>query len=553
MSRPALLVIDDDPEVLRAIARDLRRAYRGRYRVLEAASGGEGLDTLRELKRRGGSAALLLADQRMPEMTGVEFLREAAGVYSDAKRALLTAYADTEAAIQAINAAHIHYYLQKPWDPPEEKLFPVVSELLEEWESRFRPAFEGVRIVGHRWSPEAHRIRDFLARNQVPYRWLDIEDNPESAALLAATGLEGAALPLVLFPDGEPLAGAGLAQVAQRIGLHTRAEQPFYALVIVGAGPAGLGAAVYAASEGVRTLLIEEQAPGGQAGQSSRIENYLGLPAGVSGGELARRAVAQARKFGVEILTPQSVVGLRVEGPVRSVVLSDGTEVGCHSLLVATGVSYRKLDVPGVDGLVGAGVYYGAALTEAQASAGGDVYLVGGGNSAGQAAMYLSTFAAHVTLLVRGPDLAATMSHYLIEQLRATPNIAVRPHTEVAAAEGAGHLERLVLRDNRTAQTECVPAAGLFILIGAQPRTGWLEGVVVRDAHGFLPTGADLSPEGKRLRGWPLERDPFLLETGVPGIFAAGDVRKGSMKRVASGVGEGAMAVSFVHQYLAEL
>lgn len=553
MARPAVLVIDDDPEVLRAISRDLRRAYRGRYRVLEASSGIEGLRALRELKRRGDPAALLLADQRMPEMTGVQFLAEAGGIYADAKRALLTAYADTEAAIQAINAAHIHYYLQKPWDPPEEKLFPVIGELLAEWESRFRPPFEGVRVIGHRWSPEAHRIRDFLARNQVPYRWLDVEGTPEAAALLDATGLAAEPLPIVLFPDGTHLAGTGLHDVAERIGLRTQAERPFYSLVIVGGGPAGLAAAVYAASEGVRTLLVEEEAPGGQAGQSSRIENYLGFPSGVSGGELARRAVAQARKFGGEIVAPQAVVGLRVDGPVRSVVLADGTEVSCHALLIATGVSYRKLDAPGLEELTGAGVYYGAATTEAHACRGEDAYVVGGGNSAGQAAIHLADSAARVTLVVRGPGLAATMSQYLIERLRATPNIAVRTHTEVAGSEGDGHLERLVLRDRRTGATQTVPAAGLFIFIGAEPRTEWLEGVVARDAYGFIPTGRDLSLDGGRPKGWPLERDPLLLETSVPGIFAAGDVRKGSMKRVASSVGEGAMAVSFVHQYLAEL
>ena len=553
MPRPALLVIDDDPQVLHAITRDLRRAYRGRYRVLEAGSGAQGLQALQELKRRGEPAALLLADQRMPEMSGVQFLQQASVIYADAKRALLTAYADTEAAIQAINAAHIHYYLQKPWDPPEEKLFPVIGELLEEWESRFRPSFEGVRVIGHRWSPEAHRIKDFLARNQVPYRWLDVEGNAESAALLAATGLEDEALPIVIFPDGKHLAGAAVQEVAERVGLRTHAQQPFYQLVIVGGGPAGLAAAVYAASEGVRTLLIEEQAPGGQAGQSSRIENYLGFPAGLSGGELARRAVAQARRFGVEILTPQAVVDLKVDGPVRSVVLSDGSAVTCHALLIATGVSYRKLDVPGLEALVGAGVYYGAALSEAQACEGAAAYVVGGGNSAGQAAMYLSAFATSVTLVVRGPDLASTMSHYLVEQLRSTPNVTVCTNAEVTAAEGSGHLERLMLRHNGTGETECVSAAGLFIFIGAQPRTGWLEGVVARDSFGFLPTGRDLSPEGGHPKGWPLERDPFLLETSVPGIFAAGDVRKGSMKRVASGVGEGSMAVSFVHQYLAEL
>jgi thioredoxin reductase (NADPH) len=553
LGKPAVLLVDDDTEVLRAVGRDVRRRFGSVYRVLQAGSGEEALEALRQLRLRGEPAALLLADQRMPRMSGVEFLEQARPLFPDAKRALLTAYADTEAAIRAINSAHIHYYLQKPWDPPEEKLYPILDEMLEEWWAGYRPPFEGVRIFGHRWSPEAHRLKDFLARNLVPYQWLDVESMPEAGRLLEQTGLAGAALPLVLFPNGNHLAAATVPDVADRVGLNTRAQQRFYPLVIVGGGPAGLAAAVYAASEGVGTLLVEQDAPGGQAGQSSRIENYLGFPAGISGGELARRAAAQARKFGAEILSPQRVCGIHVDGPIRRLQLEGGSEVACHALLIATGVSYTRLPVPGADALAGAGIYYGAAAAEARECAQEDVYVVGAGNSAGQAALHFAQHARRVTMLVRGGGLAATMSQYLIDQIAATPNIVVRTRIEIAEAQGSQHLEGVVLRDRATGQTEEVPASRVFIFIGAQPHTDWLESVVARDSHGFLLTGTDLAGGGARPKGWLPDRDPFLLETSVPGIFAAGDVRHGSMKRVASGVGEGAMAVSFVHQYLAGL
>jgi thioredoxin reductase (NADPH) len=553
LRKPALLLIDDDAEVLRAVARDVRRQYGDRYRVLQAGSGAEGLEALRQLKLRDDPLALLLVDQRMPRMSGVEFLQQARSLFPEARRALLTAYADTEAAIRAINTAHVHYYLQKPWDPPEEKLYPILGEMLDEWEAGFRPPFEGLRVLGHRWSPEAHRLKDFLARNLVPYQWLDVESNPEAVKLLEDTGMAGAGLPLVLFPEGSRLERATVHEVADRIGLRMQAEHPFYPLVIVGAGPAGLAAAVYAASEGVRTLLIEQDAPGGQAGQSSRIENYLGFPAGVSGSELARRATAQARKFGAEILAPQRVCGVQVEGPVRRLQLEHGSEVACHALLIATGVSYRRLEVPGAEEFAGAGVYYGAAAAEARDCAGEDVFLVGAGNSAGQAALHFAAYARHITMLVRGTGLAATMSQYLIEQIAATANIEVRTRTEVAQVAGEGHVEQILLRNRDSGRTEEVTGSRLFIFIGAQPHTEWLESVVARDTYGFLLTGPELRVDGTRPRGWPLARDPFLLETSLPGIFAAGDVRRGSMKRVASGVGEGAMAVSFVHQYLSGL
>lgn len=553
MGKPNILVVDDDPDVLRAVGRDVRREYGNRYRVVQAASGSEGLQILKELKRRNEVAALLLVDQRMPSTTGVEFLEQAATIFPDAKRALLTAYADTDAAINAINRAHIHYYLQKPWDPPEERLYPVLNDLLDEWEANFQPPFDGIRIVGSRWSAETHKLKDFLARNLVPYQWLDLESSPEATILLSDVGLSDPKLPLVLFPDGAHLEQADVRDVAEKIGLFTRVDREFYQFVIVGAGPAGLAAAVYSASEGVETLLIEQEAPGGQAGQSSKIENYLGFPAGISGGELARRAAVQARKFGAKILSPERVGGVQVDGPFRRLRLAHGGEVACHALLIATGVSYRRFEAPGADSFVGAGVYYGAAASEARDSAGENVYVVGGGNSAGQAAMYLSRFADNVTIVVRGPGLEATMSRYLIDQIEATPNIRVLARTEVVRVAGDRHVEQLTLLNRMTNETETVDATRLFIFIGAEPQTDWLEGVVARDSHGFLLTGPDLMAGGKRPKGWPLDRDPYLLETSVPGIFAGGDVRRGSIKRVASGVGEGAMAVSFVHQYLARL
>ncbi|HEX8393309.1 MAG TPA: FAD-dependent oxidoreductase, partial [Longimicrobium sp.] len=552
---PVMLAVDDDPEVLQAVSRDLRKRYGDRYRIVRADAGAVALDAIRELKRKNEPLALFLVDQRMPRMTGVEFLEEAVQLYPDAKRALLTAYADTEAAIRAINRAHIDYYLLKPWDPPEETLYPVLDDLLQDWQAGYRPPFQGLRVVGHRWSPEAHALRDFLARNQVPYRWTDLEAQEDPEKSLAEAGLTAeTGLPAVVLEDGRVLEQPEVGALAAAVGLRTRAEKPFYELAIVGAGPAGLAAAVYGASEGLRTVMLEREAPGGQAGQSSRIENYLGFPAGLSGADLTRRAVTQARKFGAEILTPQSVASVRIEGPYRQLVLADGSEISCHALLIATGVSYRKLDVPGCDDLSGRGVYYGAAATEAAAYRGQDVYVVGGGNSAGQAAMYFSQYARQVSILVRGEGLAATMSRYLIDQIGETPTIRVLPYTEVQEVVGTDHLERLTLRHNDTGECEQVEAAGLFIFIGAAPRTDWLEGVVTRDRYGYIVTGPELPKDDRgRLVGWPLERDPFLLESSIPGIFVAGDVRANSVKRVASGVGEGAIAVQFIHRYLAEL
>jgi thioredoxin reductase (NADPH) len=556
MAKPVLLAIDDDAEVLRAVERDLRRRYAERYRVIRADSGAAALEALKGLKRRGDSVALLLADQRMPHMTGVEFLGQAMEFYPNAKRVLLTAYADTDAAIQAINGAKIHHYLLKPWDPPEEHLYPVLDDLLEDWMGSFRPPFEGMRVLGTRWSPQCYAIRDFLARNQMPYRWIDVEtsgQNAEVRRLVAAAGAEPSSLPMVLFPDGTSLAAPSTAQLADKLGLRVRPEMAFYDLVIVGGGPAGLAAAVYGASEGLSTVLIEMEAPGGQAGMSSRIENYLGFPSGLSGGDLARRAVAQARRFGVEILAPQQVTGIRVEGPSRIVKLAAGNDIGCKVLLIATGVYYRKLNVPGAERLQGCGVYYGAAMTEGVSSRDEDVYIIGGANSAGQAAMYFSKFARRVVMLVRGPSLSSSMSQYLIDQIKKTPNIQVQTHAQVMEVIGETHLEALSVHCADGGKTETVPANLLSVFIGAEPTTEWLSGVVERDERGFILTGAALMRDGKLPQGWPLERDPFWTETSVPGIFAAGDVRHGSVKRVASGVGEGSIAVQFVHQYLSEV
>lgn len=551
MAKPILMAVDDDPDVLRTVERDLRRQYGSRYRILCAGSGAAALDLLRQLQNRHETAALFLVDQRMPHMSGVEFLGRAMALFPGAKRVLLTAYADTEAAIQAINSARVDYYRLKPWDPPDEHLYPILDDLLDDWQATYRPPFEGIRVIGPRWSPGSHQVKDFLARNEVPYRWLDIEATPEAHRILAEAGADTPHLPVVLFPDGTHLAEPTTAQVAEKLGLRIHAERDYYDLVIVGGGPAGLAAAVYGASEGLRTALVEREVPGGQAGSSSRIENYLGFPVGLSGGDLARRAVAQARRFGVEILSPQEVTGLRVADPYRYVTLADGAEVSCHALLIATGVQYRRLEVPGVAELTGAGIYYGAALTEAFSCTGDDVYIVGGANSAGQAAMYFSRFARTVTILVRGASLEEGMSQYLIDEIADQPNISVRTRTEVIAAQGEGHLQALTLLNNATNEQETIPATALFIFIGAAPRTAWLAGVVERDDYGFILSGPDLTRDGDRPRGWQLARAPFLLETSVPGIFVAGDVRHRSVKRVASSVGEGAMAVMFIHQYLA--
>ena len=550
--KPVLLSVDDDPEVVRAVERDLRRRYGHDYRVLRAESGSAALELLERLKVRGDPVALLLSDQRMPEMSGVEFLEKARALAPNARRVLLTAYADTDAAIRAINQVRIHYYLMKPWDPPEEQLYPYLDDLLDDWRASFRPVVEGIRVIGNRYSPKAHAVRDFLGRNLVPFRWLDADLTPEAGELLAALGgPDKVTLPAVLFPDGEHLDDPDLRALGERIGLRTRAEKPFYDLVVVGGGPAGLAASVYGASEGLRTLLVERQAPGGQAGTSSNIENYLGFPVGLTGADLARRAVAQARKFGVEILTPQEARSVRAEGQYRVLTLKDGTEVSCRVLLVTTGVTYRRLDVPGAEALTGAGVYYGASMTEALSCRDEEVYLIGGGNSAGQAAMHFARYARHVTIVCRGASLDVTMSRYLIDQIGEVPNISVLTSTRVTRVSGGARLEAITIACGGEERT--VPAGAMFVFIGAEPRTDWLGNMVLRDEHGFVLTGPDLPRRDGRAKGWPLEREPYLLETSTPGVFAAGDVRHQSVKRVASAVGEGSIAVQFTHRFLAEV
>ena len=547
--RAALLTVDDDPGVSRAVARDLRRHYGETHRIVRAESGEQALDALREMKLRGEQVAVLLADFRMPRMSGIEFLEQAMDLYPAAKRVLLTAYADTDAAIDAINVVDLDYYLLKPWDPPEEKLYPVVDSLLEVWNSADHRPVPETKVVGHRWSARSAEVREFLARNQVPYRWFGV-DQPEGQALLAAAGADDHTLPVVITADGDPLVAPSDGELAGRVGLTTTPSKDFYDLVVIGGGPAGLGAAVYGASEGLRTVLLERTATGGQAGQSSRIENYLGFPDGVSGAQLTERARRQAVRFGAELITTRDVVGLEASGSARTVRLADGATIDAHTVILAMGVSYRQLVAPGVDELTGRGVFYGSALTEAANCANQDVYIVGGANSAGQAAVYLARGARSVTLLVRAPSLESSMSYYLIQQIAAVPNISVRSCTEVVGAAGDEHLEQLILRDNTTGQTETVNAQFLFVFIGAAPRTDWLDGVVLRDARGFVVAGPDLAVGGEQPRGWSLERAPYHLETSLPGVFAAGDVRFQSAKRVASAVGDGAMAVMLVHRYL---
>jgi thioredoxin reductase (NADPH) len=550
--RTAIVTVDDDPGVSRAVARDLRRRYGERYRIVRAESGAAALDALRQLKLRGDLVAVILADYRMPQMNGIEFLEHAMDVYPGARRVLLTAYADTDAAIDAINVVDLDHYLLKPWDPPEEKLYPVVDALLDAWlASDHRPVPE-TKVVGHRWSARSSGVREFLARNQVPYRWY-ASDEPEGRRLLAAAGADGLALPVVFTPDGQALVEPTDADLASRVGLATTPSKDFYDLIVIGGGPAGLGAAVYGASEGLRTVLVERTATGGQAGQSSRIENYLGFPDGVSGAQLTDRARRQAAKFGAEILTTRDVIGLDINGSARSVRFADGSAIDAHTVILATGVSYRQLTAPGVEELTGRGVYYGSALTEAAACTGQDVFIVGGANSAGQAAVYLSHGAKSVTLLVRGPSPETSMSYYLLQQIAGIGSISVRACTEVIAAHGDDHLESLTLRDSSTGGTDTVDTQVLFVFIGAAPLTDWLDGVVVRDARGFVVAGPDLSAEGKRPLGWELDRAPYHLETSVPGVFVAGDARAESAKRVASAVGEGAMAVMLVHRYLEKL
>jgi len=555
-SKPVILTVDDDPDVLRAIERDLRDEYADRYRILRANSAGSALDSLRQLKARNEAVALMLADQRMPELDGVSFLSEAMQLYPDAKRALLTAYADTDAAINAINKVKIDHFFLKPWDPPSEHLYPVLGDMLDDWQASYKAPYQGIRVLGTRWSPTSYDVREFLARNQIPYQWMDVEtaaNDPEVQQLVQSLGDQATELPVVLLPDGTRIVQPSTSDLAQKVGLRTRAQVDFYDLIIVGGGPAGLAAAVYGASEGLKTVIVEREAPGGQAGLSSRIENYLGFPSGLSGGDLARRAVIQARRFGVEILSPQEATGLRVDGPYRILKLSDGSEISCHALVLAMGLQWRKLNVPGADRLQGAGAYYGAGATEAISCKGEIVYIVGGANSAGQAAMFFSRYADRVVMLVRGTSLAQTMSQYLIDQIKETPNIHVSYESSVVEVHGDKRLEEISILCSKTGAVDRVPATGLYIFIGAMPRTDWLGDLVERDDHGFILAGPQLLRDGKRPRGWTLDRDPFLMETNVPGVLVIGDVRQGSVKRVASAVGQGSIAVQFVHQYLSKV
>jgi thioredoxin reductase (NADPH) len=548
MARPIILAIDDDVSVLEAVVQDLRRQYGNTYRVMRAAGGQAALDTLAQLKSRDEPVALIVSDQRMPGITGVQLLERARDIYPDARRVLLTAYADTEAAIRAINTARIHYYLNKPWDPPEEKLYPVLDDLLEDWQAGYRPPFEGLRVIGSRWSLADFRVRNFLSRNHVPYRWLDVAAGPEAAKLLEDRKLDPAKLPVLIFADGTVLVDPDLELLASRVGLSVQAAQEFYDLIVIGAGPAGLAAGVYGASEGLRTLIIEPLAPGGQAGSSSRIENYLGFPSGITGADLGRRAHAQASRFGAEFIT-QRATGMRIDGQYRFVQLADGREISSHCVLLAPGVQYRKLDIPGADRLAGCGIYYGAALVEARACQGEEVYIVGGANSAGQAALHFAKYATKVTMLVRGDGLSLTMSKYLIDEISRTSNIVIEARTQVLEAFGNERLESLRLRG--PAGDSQVPASSLFVFIGAVPVTAWLPPCILRDERGFVLSGSDLRKDGKLPEVWHETREPLLLETSVPGVFVAGDVRCGSIKRVASAVGEGSIAVQFVHQYLA--
>lgn len=552
MAKPFILTVDDDVAVLRGIERDLRSKYAAQYRILRAESGKAALELLEQIDERNEDVALILADQRMPEMDGVQFLVKARELFHDARRVLLTAYADTAAAITAINDVRLHHYLMKPWDPPEQNLYPVLDDLLTDWHAEYAPPFRGIRVIGQRWNPEAHRIKDFLGRHQVPFRWVDAADAANDPTLQPYLK-PGLKLPLIVFPDQTCKDCPDSEVLTEKLGLHTKPSTQFYDLVIVGGGPAGLAAAVYGASEGLTTLMIDREAPGGQAALSSRIENYLGFPDGLSGGDLSRRAVAQAKKFGSEILAPQEATRIRTDGNFRVLTLSDDSEVTCGAVLLATGLSWRRLAIPNIERLTGAGVYYGAATTEAPNSADEEVYIVGGANSAGQAAMHFANYAGKVKMIVRGDGLSATMSSYLIDQISRTPKIEVISHSEVTSVEGGEQLETITITNRQTGESETLPARLLFIFIGAQPRTNWLNGTICLDQHGFIRTGPQLKKDGQVTTNWPLQRDPMLLETSMPGVFAAGDVRSGSVKRVASGVGEGSVVVQFVHHFLGGL
>ena len=550
MRKPVILAVDDEPEVLNAVERDIRHHFRGDYRVMKARSGREALETTVQLKKRGTAVALFIVDERMPEMRGTDFLAEALKLFPDARRVLLTAYADTETAILAINRIGLDHYLMKPWEPPSERLYPVLDDLLSEWRAKYRPAFEGVRVAGTAFSGASHAVKEFLACNLVPYQWLDVDQDPTAAALVASVSEGLTRLPVVLLPDGTAVIQPTARELAEKLGMQVLPERPFYDLAILGGGPAGLAASVYAASEGLRTILVERYAPGGQAGTSSRIENYLGFPSGLSGTDLARRATAQAKRFGTEILTAQEVASVARKDPYRIVTLTDGTELNCYSLLIASGMEVKRLEIPGVEELNGAGVFYGAALTEAATCRGSHIVIVGGGNSAGQGAMFFSRSARKVTMVVRGESPASTMSQYLIERIEATKNVEVLPRTVVTAVQGEKHLESVIVTNLDTSESTALPAAAMFIFIGAAPRTEVVAGFVERDAQGFILTGPDLVANGRRPGGWNPDRDPYFFETSVPGVFAAGDARRGSGKRVASAVGEGAATVSMVHEYL---
>lgn len=550
MAKPVIMMVDDEPQVLSAVERDLRQYFRSDYRYMKATSGAEALKAVKQLKQRNAPLALFLVDQRMPNMTGTEFLAEAIEFYPQARKVLLTAYADTEAAIKSINEIDLDYYLMKPWEPPEDNLYPLIEDLLSDWLATVPLPYEGIRVAGTLWSARSHSLKDFLARNQIPYQWLDIENDDEAHTLVESVSQEKIKIPVVFFPDGTTLIDPDLRQLAEKTGLYTKASQPFYDLIIVGAGPAGLAAAVYSGSEGLRTIMLEKEATGGQAGTSSRIENYLGFPKGLSGADLARRATIQVKRFGVEILTAEEAIGLRVEDPYRYVKLTDGSELAAHTVLLATGVNVRELPAPGVKELTGAGVYYGAALTEAAHYRDRDVFIVGGANSAGQGAMYFSRYAHKVNLVVRDSSLDKGMSQYLVDQIASTPNIEVMTRTIVNEVHGENKLEKIVLRNIDSDKVQTLPAAAMFIFIGAVPHTGLVADLVKRNRAGFIITGSDLLKDGKRPKGWRLKRDPYFLETSIPGIFAAGDVRQHSVKRVATAVGEGAVAVALIHQYL---
>lgn len=553
MKQPIIIAVDDDAQVLRALTRDLRSQYRKEYKIMSTDSASEALDALKDLKQKNESVAMFVSDQRMPEMLGVDYLTEAKKIFPHAKRVLLTAYSDTDAAIKAINDVQLDYYLMKPWDPPEEKMYPVLTDLLEDWQMNNIPEFDGIRVIGYQFSPKSHEIKDFLSGNLHPYQWLDMETSDRAKELMAMNNLEAKDAPFVFFEDGSFLVQPELRSISEKLGLSLQTTHEMYDVVIIGAGPAGLSAAVYGGSEGLKTLLIEKRAPGGQAGTSSRIENYLGFPSGLSGAELSRRAITQATRFGVDFLSPEEVVGIEIKDNYKILTLGNGDTINTKSIVITTGVNYRKLETAGVGDFTGAGVYYGAATTEANACRDREVYVVGGGNSAGQGAMYLSQFAKNVFILIRKPDLSETMSHYLIDQIEGTPNIHLIPCAEIVKAKGEGHLQELDIQNLNEGSTRTVPADALFIFIGAKPYTEWIQTDMLKDKRGFIETGRALVTYPDYRKIWKKQREPYTLETCVPGVFAAGDVRASAMNRVASAVGEGAMAISFVHKYLAEM